>query len=67
MGKDPRHFSIMSKEFVDDGKGNVCGVNTVQVEWKKDDSGRWNMSQVPGKVEVDGVNHLLALVYEISV
>ena len=49
MGKDPRHFSIMSKEFVDDGNGHVCGVKTVKVEWKKDGSGRWNMSQVPGR------------------
>lgn len=49
MEKDPRRYSIMSKEFVDDGAGNVCGVNTVKVEWRKDETGRWNMSIIPGK------------------
>ena len=48
MGADPRRYSIMSKQFVDDGQGNVSGVNTVKVEWKKDETGRWNMSQVEG-------------------
>lgn len=48
MGSDPRRYSIMSKTFVDDGAGNVSGVNTVKVEWKKDESGRWNMSTVEG-------------------
>jgi len=48
MGKDPRHYCIMSKEFVDDGNGNVCGVKTVKVDWKKDKTGRWNMTVLPG-------------------
>lgn len=48
MGKDPRHFSIMSKEFVDDGSGNVCGVKTMKVTWTKGEGGRWNMAPVPG-------------------
>ncbi|XP_067951479.1 uncharacterized protein [Watersipora subatra] len=52
MGHDPRKFSIMSKEFIDDGNGNVSGVKTIQVEWKKDNSGRWNMAQVPGTEEL---------------
>lgn len=34
---------------MDDGKGHVCGINTMLVEWKKDDSGRWTMNDVPGK------------------
>ncbi|ESO94104.1 hypothetical protein LOTGIDRAFT_239527 [Lottia gigantea] len=48
FGRDPRIFNIKSTGFLDDGKGNVCGVNTVLVEWKKDDAGRWQMSDVPG-------------------
>ncbi|KAK9458560.1 uncharacterized protein V1516DRAFT_643968 [Lipomyces oligophaga] len=47
-GKDPREYCIMSKEFVSDGNGNVKGINTVRVEWKRTESGGWQMSQVPG-------------------
>ncbi|KAL3282591.1 hypothetical protein HHI36_005767 [Cryptolaemus montrouzieri] len=52
FGEDPRVFSIMTKEFVDNGKGNVSGVKTVNVEWKKDDSGRWQMNQIEGTEKV---------------
>merc|ERR1719261_1783400 len=38
----------MSKEFVDDGQGNVKGINTCQVEWSQDSLGRWAMKEVPG-------------------
>ena len=48
FGKDPREFCVLSKNFVDDGEGNVTGVKAVRVEWKKDDSGRWKMNDVPG-------------------
>lgn len=51
-GSDPRVFSIMTQEFLDDGKGHVSGVKTVNVEWTKDDSGRWQMNQVPGSEKV---------------
>ncbi|XP_022899925.2 uncharacterized protein [Onthophagus taurus] len=46
-GKDPRVFSIMTKEFIDDGKGNISGIRTVNIDWEKDDSGRWEMKQKP--------------------
>ncbi|KXS20657.1 glutamate synthase [Gonapodya prolifera JEL478] len=48
QGKDPREYCILSKEFVSDGKGNVSGVNTVRVEWTKNDKGGWAMKEVPG-------------------
>ncbi|CAH1799875.1 unnamed protein product [Owenia fusiformis] len=51
-GRDPRHFDIMSKEFLDDGNGNVSGVKTVKVEWTKDDTGRWQMKEVEGSEHV---------------
>ena len=50
-GSDPRHYQMMSKEFVSDGNGNVKGINAVKVEWKKNDKGGWNMSQIPGTEE----------------
>jgi glutamate synthase (NADPH/NADH) len=48
MGKDPREYCVMSKDFVDDGEGNVKGINTVRVEWTKSASGGWDMKQVEG-------------------
>ncbi|GAA5893167.1 hypothetical protein JCM6882_003902 [Rhodosporidiobolus microsporus] len=47
-GKDPREYSISTKEFVSDGNGKIKGVNTVRVQWEKDALGAWRMSEVPG-------------------
>jgi NAD(P)H-dependent glutamate synthase small subunit len=51
FGKDPREFSILSKEFIDGGQGRVAGIRTVRVEWQKDSSGRVQMREVPGSEE----------------
>jgi len=48
MGRDPREYCVMSKEFVDDGSGRVKGINTVRVEWTKSATGGWDMKQVEG-------------------
>jgi glutamate synthase (NADPH/NADH) small chain len=48
FGKDPREYCVLSKRFVDDGKGRVAGVETVRVEWSKGDDGKWQMTEVPG-------------------
>lgn len=48
FGKDPRQYSTTTKEFVDDGKGNIKGVNTVQVEWTQSPTGQWSMKEVVG-------------------
>jgi NADPH-dependent glutamate synthase beta subunit-like oxidoreductase len=52
FGADPRVFSIVSKEFVDDGHGCVAGIRTVRVEWVKDDAGRFQMRETAGSEEV---------------
>jgi len=52
FGNDPRQFCILSKEFIDDGNGNVAGIKTVKVDWQKDDEGRWQMQEVPGSEQV---------------
>ncbi|KAK6621297.1 hypothetical protein RUM43_011603 [Polyplax serrata] len=49
---DPRQYRILSKEFLDDGNGNVCGIQTVLVEWTKDEAGRWKMDEVAGSEKV---------------
>lgn len=51
-GADPRVFSIMTQEFIDDGAGQVSGIRTVNVDWVKDDSGRWEMKQREGSEKV---------------
>lgn len=52
FGQDPRHFCVLSKEFVDDGKGAVAGVKTVKVKWEKDLSGRWIMNEIPDSQKI---------------
>ncbi|ODQ68214.1 glutamate synthase [Nadsonia fulvescens var. elongata DSM 6958] len=49
-GKDPREYCINAKEFVAE-EGNVKGIKTVRVEWKKSDTGAWQMSEVHGSEE----------------
>ena len=46
FGDDPRRFNTQSKEFLKDENGQVSGIRTVLVEWKKV-NGRWQMSEVP--------------------
>lgn len=50
-GKDPREYCVMSKEFVDDGEGNIKGIKTVRVEWTKTATGGWDMKQIEGSDE----------------
>ena len=37
--RDPRHYNIMTKNFISDGEGRVKGVRTVSVQWTQDDNG----------------------------
>ncbi|CAG2179933.1 unnamed protein product, partial [Oppiella nova] len=50
-GSDPRIFGINSKEFLDDGAGNVKGIRSVRVEWTQD-NGRWIMKEVPNSEQI---------------
>lgn len=52
FGRDPREYCILSKEFIDDGNGNVKGIKAVRVQWTKDASGRMQMSEVPGSESI---------------
>src|SRR5262249_23661801 len=47
FGEDPRTYSILTKEFVANERGEVCGLKTVQSEWKKVD-GQFKMIELPG-------------------
>ncbi|KAJ1952946.1 glutamate synthase [NADH], partial [Linderina pennispora] len=50
FGKDPREYCISAKRFVGEN-GCVTGIETVRVEWTKQD-GRWSMAEVPGSEEL---------------
>ena len=43
--------AIVTKSFIDDGAGNVKGLQTVLVEWK-DNNGRMEMREIPGSEQV---------------
>jgi len=51
FGRDPREYQILTKEFIDDGNGNVSGVKIVEVQWAKVD-GQWSMTEVEGTEKV---------------
>jgi NADPH-dependent glutamate synthase beta subunit-like oxidoreductase len=62
FGDDPRVYSVLSKAFIDDGHGNVKGIQAVHVKWTKGVDGRFQMQEVAGSehiVEADLV--LLAM------
>ncbi len=51
FGRDPREFSILTKEFLDDGNRNVRGIRTVRVEWIREPGVRPRMEEIPGTEE----------------
>ena len=51
FGRDPREYRILTKEFIDDGNGNVSGVKIVEVRWEKVDD-RWNMEEIEGTEKI---------------
>ena len=48
FGSDPRIYLTTAKEFLGDGRGDLRAIRIVQVEWKKDDQGRFIPKDVPG-------------------
>jgi glutamate synthase (NADPH/NADH) small chain len=52
FGQDPRTYSVMSKRFIGDDNGRVCGVQTVEIEWATSNgethNGRPTPREMPG-------------------
>ena len=48
FGKDPRTYSISTKEFLGNDQGELTGLVTIDVAWTKDEKGAWKMAEVPG-------------------
>jgi len=51
-GKDPRKYAVMTKEFIDDGAGNVKAVKIVSLKVSRDDKGRPTLAEVEGSEQV---------------
>jgi glutamate synthase (NADPH/NADH) small chain len=49
-GRDPRRFAVMTKRFLGDEKDHVKGLETVRVEWVRD-NGRMIPREIPGSEE----------------
>ncbi len=48
FGEDPREYCVLSKGFIRGDDGNVAGIRTVQVDWEKDETGRFQMKEIEG-------------------
>ena len=51
LGADPRQFNILTKEFINDGKGRVSSVKTVAVDWSKPGE-KAPFTEVPGSEKI---------------
>ncbi|CAI7896051.1 unnamed protein product [Closterium sp. NIES-54] len=52
FGADPRSYEVLTKRFIGNDAGELTGIETVRVQWAKDASGRFQMSEVAGSEEV---------------
>ena len=52
FGDDPRTFLIMTQKFVGDEEGNVKELHTVNIEWDKDENGRFTPKPIEGTEKV---------------
>ena len=46
-----RRWNLSTKRFIGEN-GKLKQMEIVQVDWKKDGNGRWNMSEIPGTEEI---------------
>jgi glutamate synthase (NADPH/NADH) small chain len=52
FGDDPRVYCITARRFIGDEQGNLKQVETVQIDWQKDDKGRFVPKEVPGTEKI---------------
>ncbi len=48
FGTDPRSYLIMTEKFIGDDNGHVKTLHTTNVEWAKDNNGRFFPKKIPG-------------------
>ncbi|MEL6159585.1 MAG: glutamate synthase small subunit [Cyanobacteria bacterium J06623_5] len=62
FGDDPRAYVRTATKFEGDGNGNVAAVHTVEVQWERDENGRFTPIHVPGsEVVIPAQQVLLAM------
>jgi glutamate synthase (NADPH/NADH) small chain len=47
-----REWSILTKRFVSNDGTNLSGIETVKIEWKKNDQGKYLMQEIPNSKEI---------------
>lgn len=52
FGDDPRAYLNTATQFEGDGEGNLKAVHTVQIQWAKDEQGRFSPQNIPGTERV---------------
>ena len=48
QGEDPREYLVMTQKFEKDADGNVAALHTIQIEWGKDEQGRFVPKPIEG-------------------
>ncbi|MEX2382645.1 MAG: glutamate synthase subunit beta [Opitutales bacterium] len=52
QGSDPRQYLVMTKRFIKDEKGNLTGLEIVEIQWGKDDQGRFVPKEIEGTLRI---------------
>lgn len=52
QGRDPRHYLVQTKRFLKDKAGKLSGLEIVEIEWARDDQGRFIPKDVEGTQRV---------------
>jgi glutamate synthase (NADPH/NADH) small chain len=52
QGQDPRQYLVQTKRFIKDAAGNLSGLEISEIEWGKDDQGRFVPKEVAGTARV---------------
>jgi glutamate synthase (NADPH) small chain len=52
FGDDPRVYCMTAKRFIGDDHGALKEVEIVQIEWQKDDKGRFAPKEIPGTEKI---------------
>ena len=52
FGNDPRIYEATVKEFIKDKNGSLKAVKIVSLEWKREENGRMNFTEIAGSEKV---------------
>tara|TARA_B100001765_G_scaffold10001_1_gene5838 strand:- start:87 stop:1445 length:1359 start_codon:yes stop_codon:yes gene_type:complete len=52
FGKDPREFSLLSKEFLVDEHNKLTGLKTINLDWEETSLGQQSMKEVKGTEQI---------------